>query len=97
MDISKLGEEDLQLILKISCATTALDKYIVLLRHDFGYSLSKKDLAKVLNQSEQTIGRRIKDSYDIPGYKKSTEGKKASYIFTIYEVAKYLSNSVEIA
>ena len=70
------------------------DKYIILLKNDYGYSLTKSQLAEILDKSEQTIDRRIKESINIPNYIKSGKGEKSSYIFPVIEVAEYLSNKI---
>ena len=95
LDEIKLNERDLKLITELSLARTKYDKYIVLLKKDFGYSVTKSQLAEILIKSEQTIDRRIKDACNIPNYIRSGEGSKASYIFPIIEVAEYLSRTVK--
>lgn len=93
----KLNENDLELALLLSRALTKFDKYVVLLKKDFGYSITKAQLAIILDKSEQTIDRRIKESCNIPNFIRSGEGKKASYIFPIIEVAQFLSNTIKTA
>ncbi len=93
----KLNEDDLQLAMTLSMAPSKYDKYIVLLKNDYGYTLSKSELAIVMEQSEQTISRRIKESTNIPNYIKSGEGVKASYIWPIVEVAEFLCNTIKTA
>ena len=97
MDEIKLSENDLKLALSLSMAPTKFDKYVVLLKNDYGYNLTKSELAKVLDKSVQTIDRRIKEGVNIPEYLKSSEGKKSSYIVPICEVALYLTNTVKVA
>lgn len=97
MDETKLSEKDFELAFQVSKALTKFDKYLILLKNDFGYSLTKAQLAKVIDKSEQTIDRRIKQGVNIPEYLKSSEGKKSSYIFPIFEVALYLSNTIKVA
>ena len=63
---------------------------VILLKNDYGYSLTKSQLAEILDKSEQTIDRRIKESINIPNYIKSGKGEKSSYIFPVIEVAEYL-------
>jgi len=97
MDEKKLNENDLELALSLSMAPTKFDKYIILLKNDYGYNLTKSELAKVLDKSVQTIDRRIKESCNIPNFIRSGEGEKASYIFPIIEVAQFLSNTIKTA
>ena len=97
MNESLLTQSDKQLIMSLSIAPSNFDKYIILLKKDFGYNLSKSKLAILLDISEQTIDRRIKEGINIPNFIRSGEGKKASYIFPIIEVAQFLSNTVKIA
>jgi len=96
MDESKLNEDDIKLIISLSTAKNDIDKYLILLKKDYGYNLSKQNLAQVLNKSEQTIDRGIKEGCNVPQYIRSSEGKKASYIFPIHEVAEYLCDTIEI-
>ena len=93
MHETKLNENDMKLAMSLSMAPTKFDKYIVLLKNDFGYNLTKSNLADVLGVGVQTISRRVKESCDIPNYLRSGEGEKASYIFPTIEVAEYLSNN----
>lgn len=92
----KLNEEEIYAVKCISLAQSDFDKYIILLNKRYGYGLTKDDLATVLKVSTQTIDRRIKENRNIPAYKKSGDGTKASYIFTIVEVAKYLCLTIKI-
>ena len=91
-----LNEAEILTIKSLSFAKNYFDKYIVLLNKKYGYSLTKQDLSVVLNISIQTIDRRIKENMNIPAYKKSGEGIKASYIFPITEVAKFLCSTIKI-
>lgn len=93
MNEEKLNKNDLELAFSLSMAPTKFDKYIILLKKDFGYTITKSQLAIILDKSEQTIDRRIKESCNIPSYIRSGEGERASYIFPIIEVAEYLSNN----
>jgi DNA-binding XRE family transcriptional regulator len=86
------NERDVKLFTSLSNTQQKLDKYIVMLKNDFGYSLSKSQLAQLLDVSEQTLDRRIKEACNIPQYFRSGNGAKASYIFPIVEVAEYLAN-----
>jgi hypothetical protein len=97
MDENLLTQSDKQLVMSLSMAPSKYDKYIVLLKKDFGYNLSKSQLAILLKISEQTIDRRIKDASNIPQYLRSSNGEKASYIFPIIEVASYLCNTIKVA
>jgi len=92
MDKIFQNESDIKLFLSLSSTNNKLDKYIVMLKNDFGYSLSKSQLALLLAVSEQTVDRRIKEACNIPQYFRSGDGAKASYIFPIVEVAEYLAN-----
>lgn len=96
MDIDLLNERDKHLVMSLSMAPTKFDKYIVLLKNDYGYSLTKSQLAEVIKKSEQTIDRRIKDGMNLPNYHRSGEGYKASYIFPIIDVAEYLVNTIKV-
>ena len=91
----KLEIEDLKLAAELSLAKTKLDKYIVLLKKDYGYSMTKSQFAEIIIKSEQTVDRSIKDACNIPNYIRSGEGEKASYIFPIIEVAEYLTNTIK--
>ena len=97
MDESKLSENDMRLAMSLSMAPTKFDKYIILLKNDYGYNLSKSQLAMVLDVSEQTIDRRIQEASNIPEYIRSGKGKKANYFFPIIEVASYLFNTIKVA
>jgi hypothetical protein len=97
MNENLLTHSDKQLIMSLSIAPSKFDKYIILLKKDFGYNLSKSKLAILLDISEQTIDRRIKEGINIPNFIRSGEGKKASYIFPIIEVAQFLSNTIKTA
>ena len=55
----KLEIEDLKLAAELSLAKTKLDKYIVLLKKDYGYSMTKSQFAEIIIKSEQTVDRRI--------------------------------------
>ena len=81
---------DSQLVKSISNATSEVDKYIVMLKNDFGYTLTISDLAKILNISVKTIRRRIAESMNIPNYIRTGSGEKADYLFPVVDVAKFL-------
>ena len=91
----KLNEQDIQLAITLSQASNKTDKYIVLLKNEFGISLTKSDLSKVLNTSCQTLDRRIKEAMNVPNHLRSGDGEKSSYIFPVVEVAEYLANTVK--
>lgn len=96
LDINKLTEKELELSKSLSRAVVNIDKYMVLLSIIYGFTLSKKELAKVLKVSTQTLDRRISEKIGIPGYIKSSTGTRASYLFPIYEVAVHLSNTIKV-
>lgn len=79
---------------RLTSHDNAIDKYVLLLSNKYGLTLTKAELAEVINKSEQTIDRRLKEGIGIPQFIRSGRGKKASYIFPIYEVAKYLSENL---
>lgn len=97
LNINSLTNDELKLASSLSQATSKLDKYLVLLYIIYGFTLTKKELAEVLKISTITIERRIKDGVNIPEYLKSSEGAKSSYIFPIYDVGLYLSNTIKTA
>jgi len=80
----------------LSVCENDYNKYIVLLKREYGYNLTKNELAKVLKISEQTIDRRIKDCTNIPSYSRSSNSEKASYLFPITSVATYLVNTIKV-
>jgi predicted DNA-binding transcriptional regulator AlpA len=92
MDKFFQNDSDIKLFISLSNTPHKLDKYIVMLKNDFGYNLTKSELAQLLKKSEQTIDRRIKEGLNLPNYHRSGDGAKASYIFPIVEVAEYLAN-----
>jgi hypothetical protein len=95
MNEKNLSKVDLELATTLSVAPTKFDKYIVLLKNEFGYNLTKSDLATILNKSIQTLDRRIASGSHIPNYIRSGNGKNASYIFPIIEVAEFLCNTTK--
>ena len=97
MDVKQLTKHNMQLALLLTQAPTKYDKYIVLLFIAYGFSLTKANFAEVIDKSEQTVDRRIKEARNIPNYLKSSDGKKASYIFPVAEVAAYLCNTIKVA
>lgn len=97
LNINKLNDNELRLAAALSQATNRIDKYMVLLYFIYGLSLTKKELAEVIKKAEVTIERRIKEGVNIPEFIKSSDGNKSSYIFPIYEVASYISNTIKTA
>lgn len=97
LNINKLSDDELKLATSLSQAVNKIDKYMVLLFITYGFTLSKNELAEVIDKSPVTIERRIKEGINIPEYIKSSDTTKSSYIFPIYEVAEYLSNTIKIA
>lgn len=97
LNINKLSDDELRLATALSQAASKIDKYMVLLYVIYGFSLTKKELAEVIKKAQVTIERRIKEGANIPEYIKSSDGNKSSYIFPIYEVAEYLSNTIKTA
>lgn len=91
-EIINFNEDNL--LNKISKKTNKVDKYTILLTNKYGMTLTKTELAEVLNKSEQTVNRRIKEGMGVPQYIRSGNGVKASYIFPVYEVAVYLSTNL---
>ena len=97
LNINKLNDDELKLATTLSNATNKIDKYMVLLYFIYGLSLTKKEFAEVIKKAEITIERRIKAGTNVPGYIKSSDGDKSSYIFPIYEVSEYISNTIKTA
>ena len=93
MNINEITEDQYKLLSTISNAHTEVDKYLILLYLKYGMTLTKKEFAEVIKKSQATINRRIKEGYNIPSYLKTSKGKNACYIFTAFEVAKYLSEN----
>jgi len=87
---------DENMVTLLSAAKKNVEKYILLLKVEYGFQLTKAQLAVVLGISCQTIDRRIKEGMNIPNYHRSSNGKNASYIFPIVEVAEYLSNTIKV-
>lgn len=96
MNENKLNESDLKLALLLTMSPAKVDKYIILLKRDYGYNITKSELAEIINVSEQTIDRRIKESINIPNYNRTGKGSKASYIFPVIDVAEYLVNTIKV-
>lgn len=97
LNINNLTDDELKLASSLSKAASKLDKYLVLLYIHYGFTLTKNELAEVIKKSTITIERRIKVGTNIPEFLKSSEGDKSSYIFPIFEVALYLSNTIKTA
>ena len=90
------NKNDLETASIISNCENDYDKYIVLLKNEYGYNLTKNELSKVLKISEQTIDRRIKECTNIPSYMRSSNSEKASYLFPISSVAAFLVNTIKV-
>lgn len=87
---------DLELIIQLTLTKSDYEKYLIMLKREYGYSLSKKELSIVLRISVQTIDRRLKEGYDLPNYMRSGDGKRASYYWPVTSVARYLTELVEV-
>lgn len=85
-----------QLKFSLSNEKTNENKYIFLLKEEYGYQLTKSQLSIVLGVSTQTIDRRIKEGINLPNYTRSGEGIKCTYIFPVIEVAKYLCQTIKV-
>jgi lambda repressor-like predicted transcriptional regulator len=67
------------------------------LRQKYGRSvISKKELSKELNIAISTLNNYMAKGYGIPRYRKIGEAKNAKVVFPIIEVAKFLSDTVEV-
>ena len=91
-----LNEKEIQIARILSFCENDYDKYIVLLKREYGYNLTKNELSIVLKMSEKTIEKRIKDSTNIPSYFRSSNSEKALYLFPITSVATYLVNTIKV-
>ncbi len=70
---------------------------IVDLRNRYKKSvISKKELAGELDVSTSTLNNYMAKGYGIPRYRKIGDAKNAKVVFPILEVAKFLSNTVEV-
>ncbi len=58
--------------------------------------ISKKELAGELDVSTSTLNNYMAKGYGIPRYRKIGDAKNAKVVFPILEVAKFLSNTVEV-
>lgn len=90
------NKNDIEAARMLSNCENDYDKYILLLKNEFGYNLTKSELSKVLKVSEQTIDRRIKDCTNIPSFTRSSNTEKASYLFSITSIASYLINTIKV-
>ena len=70
-------------------------EYLNILKEKYNKtSITRLELAKELGISESTIDIRIRKGTGIPRYKRSSKSPKATYIFPIVEVAKFLSEDL---
>ncbi|MCF6172898.1 MAG: hypothetical protein L3J44_03850 [Campylobacteraceae bacterium] len=68
-----------------------LTQTFISLKNDFGYTLSREELSKVLRISLSTIDRRIKlGGVGLPPLKRTGKSVKNRVIFPVEGVAKYL-------
>jgi len=67
------------------------------LTQQFGYTLTKKELAQVLKVSVSSINNYIVKGEGIPEYTKVGTGKNGKVLFPVVNVADYLSNTVLVA
>jgi len=67
------------------------------LTQQFGYTLTKKELAQVLKVSVSSINNYIVKGEGIPEYTKVGTGKNGKVLFPVVNVADYLSNTVSVA
>lgn len=67
------------------------------LSSQFGYTLTKKELAQVLKISVSSINNYIVKGEGIPEYTKVGTGKNGKVLFPVVAVANYLSNTVLVA
>lgn len=63
----------------------------------YGYTLTKKELAKVLNVSVSSINNYIVKGEGIPEYTKVGTGKNGKVVFPVVNVVDYLSNTIKVA
>lgn len=94
--ISKLTENNKELVSLLSNKTNSLEKYIVLLYEIYGFVLTRKELTLLLKLSDQTLSRRIDENINIPNFIRSSNGSKASYLFPIISVAEYLLKTIKV-
>ena len=67
------------------------------LRKKYGRSvLLKKELAEELGIALSTLNNYMAKGYGIPRYRKIGDAKNAKVVFPIIEVAKFLSETVEV-
>lgn len=58
--------------------------------------ISKKELSEELDVSTSTLNNYMAKGYGIPRYRKIGDAKNAKVVFPIFEVAKFLSKTVEV-
>lgn len=63
----------------------------------YGLTLTKKQLAEVLQVSVSSINNYIVKGEGIPGYVKVGTGKNGKVLFPAFNVAEYLSNTISVA
>ena len=62
----------------------------------YGLLIGKKEYAEISNYSVSAVDNFISKGYGIPNYKKIGEAKNARVLFQLREVAKYLTDSIEV-
>lgn len=64
-----------------------------------GYPLliSKKQYSEIVNCSVSTVDNYIREGYGCPNYKKMGQAKNAKVLFSLIDVANYLSKTVKTA
>ena len=67
------------------------------LSSQFGYTLTKKELAQVLKVSVSSINNYIVQGEGIPEYTKVGTGKNGKVLFPVVNVVDYLSNTIKVA
>ena len=74
-----------------------MDEIIADLRKKYGRSvLLKKELAGELGIALSTLNNYMAKGYGIPRYRKIGDARNAKVVFPIIEVAKFLSETVEV-
>jgi len=63
----------------------------------YGYTLTKKELAQVLKVSVSSINNYIVKGEGIPEYTKVGTGKNGKVLFPVVNVVDYLSNTIKVA
>ena len=68
------------------------------LRERYGKAtLTKKELANELGVSLSTIDNYVSKGYGIPPYRKLGTARNAKVVFNVGDVAKFLSETIEVA